>query len=81
MRHLRSVTLSELKDKSVGLLIGLDTSAVSRPLQRIYVPEGTPDAIKTVLGWVQFGPARDILKIYGEGIPCMHLACANVNEW
>ena len=50
MKHLQSVTLSELKGKSVDLLIGLDALTVFRPLPSIYSPEGTADAIKTVLG-------------------------------
>ena len=32
MKHLQSVTLLELKDKSVGLLIGLDASTVFRAI-------------------------------------------------
>ena len=80
MKHLQSVTLSEWRDKSVGLLIGLDASTVFRPLQSIYGPEGTPHAIKTVLGWALISPAPNILKTDGEGVSCMHLASANVNE-
>ena len=69
-----------MKDKSAGLLVGLDASTVFRPLQSIYGPEGTPDAIKTVFGCALFGPAPDIPKTDGEGVSCMHLACADMNE-
>ena len=71
MRHLRSITLSKLKDKSVELFIGWDASTVFRPLQSTYGPKGTPDAIKTVLGCVLFSSAPDILKTYVKGVPCL----------
>ena len=37
--------------------IGLDASFVFRALDTRYGPKGTPDAIRTVSGWVLFGPA------------------------
>ena len=46
----------ELPDKTEGILIGLDASLVFRSMDSRFGPEETPDAIKTVLGWVLFGP-------------------------
>ena len=39
MDHLRGVELSELDNKSVGLLIGLDVPEVFRPLESRYGEE------------------------------------------
>jgi len=58
MDHLQEVQLSELDDKSVGLLIGLDVPEVFRPIESKYGQEGEPDAIKTLLGWTLFGIAE-----------------------
>ena len=55
--HLRGLDFKELPDKTVGILIGLDAPLVFRSMDSRFGPQGTPDAIKTVLGWVLFGPA------------------------
>ena len=57
LHHLKGITLPELPNKKVGLLIGLDASFVFRALETRFGPRGTPDAIKTLLGWILFGPA------------------------
>ena len=80
MKHLRGVKLSELKNKKVELLVGLDASFVFRPLESIYGPRGTPDAVKTVLGWTLFGPAPSVLRPNSKGVYSMHVACVDEDE-
>ena len=57
LEHLKDISFKELSDKTIGLLIGVDASVVFRALESRFGPEGTPDAIRTSLGWVLFGPA------------------------
>ena len=57
LEHLKDISFKELSDKTIGLLIGVDASVVFRVLESRFGPEGTPDAIRTSLGWVLFGPA------------------------
>ena len=81
-KHLHGITLSELPDKTVGLLIGLNASNLFRPLETRFGPMGTPDAIKTILGWTLFGPALD-LNDYPEsyvGSTCMHASLTSSSE-
>ena len=81
-RHLRGIILSELPDKTVGLLIGLDASNLFRPLETRFGPVGTSDAIKTILGWTLFGPALD-LNDYSESCvrsTCMHASLTSSSE-
>jgi len=55
MRHLQGVELRGLKNKFVGLLIGLGNPALFRPLDGRYGEEEEPDALLTVLDWTLFG--------------------------
>ena len=80
MKHLRGVKLFELKNKKVELLVGLDASFVFRPLENIYGPRGTPDAVKTVLGWTLFGPAPSVLRPNSKGVCSMHVACVDEDD-
>ena len=57
LEHLKDISFKELSDKTIGILIGVDASVVFRALESRFGPEGTPDAIRTSLGWVLFGPA------------------------
>ena len=63
LEYLRGAKYGEISDKSVGLLIGLDTPVAFRQLDSRFGPEGFPSAIKTPLGWVLFGlgPSLDAL--------------------
>ena len=57
LEHLKDISFKELSDKTIGILIGVDASVVFRALDSRFGPEGAPDAIRTSLGWVLFGPA------------------------
>ena len=57
LEHLKDISFKDLSDKTIGLLIGVGVSVVYRALESRFRPEGTPDAIRTSLGWVLFGPA------------------------
>ena len=61
--YLEGVSFSEIEDKSVGILIGLDAHEVFHPLDTRFGPDGAPDAIKTPLGWVLFGAVSDKRKL------------------
>ena len=81
-KHLRGITLSELLDKTVCLLIGLDASNLFRPLKTRFGPVGTPDAIKTILVWTLFEPSLD-LNDYSEsyvGSTCLHASLTSSSE-
>ena len=80
LKHLRGVKLSELKNKKVELLVGLDASFVFRPLESVCGPRGAPDVIKTVLGWTLFGPAPSVLRPNSKGVYSMHVACVDEDE-
>ena len=41
----------------MGLLIGLDAHYLFSPLDARFALVGSPDVIKTPLGWVLFGPS------------------------
>ena len=58
LEHLKDISFKELSDKTIGLLIGVDASVVFRALESRFGPKRTPDAIRTSLGWVLFGPAQ-----------------------
>ena len=57
LEHLRDISCKELSDKTIGLLIGVDAFVIFWALESRLGPEKTPDAIRTSLGWVLFGPA------------------------
>ena len=59
----------------MGLLIGLDAHYLFRPLNARFGPAGSPDVIKTPLGWVLFGPslARSKTKQDTYSSPCMNV--------
>ena len=79
--HLEGITMSELADKKVGLLIGLDAFTVFRPLETRFGPSGTPDAIRTILGWTLFGPSLSLDHVTGDNVgmsfPSMHATLAD----
>ena len=60
--HLRSLDLPQLDDKSVGLLIGTDHKTAKTPLDCLPGPEDGPDAVKTPLGWIIYGPNSHFLS-------------------
>ena len=53
--HLSGVIIPDVK-ASVGLLIGNDNSDITEPLEIRKGYQGTPYAVRTVLGWVLNGP-------------------------
>ena len=57
LKHLRSIGSTNLQNKTIGLLTGLDAHYLFRPLDVRFGPVGLPDVIKTSLGWVLFGPS------------------------
>ena len=59
--HLRNLDLPQLDDKSVGLLIGTDHKTAMTPLDCLPGPEDGPDAVKTPLGWIIYGPNSHFL--------------------
>ena len=59
--HLRNLDLPQLDDKSVGLLIGTDHKTAMTPLNCLPGPEDGPDAVKTPLGWIIYGPNSHFL--------------------
>ena len=73
--------MSELADKKVGLLIGLDAFTVFRPLETRFGPSGTPDTIRTILGWTLFGPSLSLEHVTGDNagksFPSMHASLAD----
>ena len=75
LKHLRGISSTNLPDKTVGLLIGLDAHYLFRPLDARFGPAGSPDVIKTPLGWVLFGPSLDRSKTKQDtdGSPCMNV--------
>ena len=74
MNHLKGVVLHELRDKTVGLLMGLDNFSLFRPLENRCGAEGEPDAVLTVLGWTLFGTISS-LDATGSCIhACVYLA-------
>ena len=46
------------RNKSIGLLVGVDNVRAIMPLEYRYGPEGGPDAIRTPLGWTICGPLK-----------------------
>ena len=70
--YLEGVSFSEIEDKSVGILIGLDAHEVFRPLETRFGPDGAPDAIKTPLGWILFGAVSD-KREKAANSSCMHV--------
>ena len=57
LKHLCGISSTNLPDKTVGLLIGLDAHYLLCPLDARFGPADSPDVIKTPLGWVLFGPS------------------------
>ena len=53
--HLHDLELPQLRDKSVGLLIGIDCKRVFPPLECRIGPAKAPDAVCTPFGWVLNG--------------------------
>jgi len=56
------ISFPKIKNKAAGLLIGVDHCKLLTPLESRFGPEGGPDAIRTSLGWVLYGPIDSNLK-------------------
>ena len=54
--HLKDVSVGELDDKHVGLLIGCDVPEAHRSLEEKVGSPKQPLARKTILGWIVLGP-------------------------
>ena len=75
LEHLRGIRFEDLPSKKVGRLIGMDAAFVFRPLESRFGPTGFPNAMKTLLGWVLFGPKVESSLTSGFerlGYPCLH---------
>ena len=59
--HLRNLDLPQLDNKSVSMLIGRDHKTAMTPLDCLPGPEDGPDAVKTPLGWIIYGPSTHFL--------------------
>ena len=57
LEHLKDISFQELSVKTIDLLFGVDASLVFQALESRFGPEGTPDALRSSLGLVLFGPA------------------------
>ena len=77
--HLHDLSFPELKDKTVGLLIGIDTPAALRPLDCRFGEDGGPEAVRTPLGWVLYGPAESS-SLKGNDVSCFNIALCDVND-
>ena len=71
-RYLEGVSFSEIEDKLVGILIGLDAHEIFCSLETRFGRDGAPDAIKTPLGWVLFGAVSD-KREKAVNSSCMHV--------
>ena len=79
--HLEGITMSELANRKVVLLIGLDAFTVFRRLKTRLGPLGTLDAIRTILGWTLFRPSLSLDHVTGDNVgksfPSMHASLAD----
>ena len=76
--HLHDLSFPELKDKTLGLLIGINAPAASRPLDCRFGEDGSPEAVRTPLGWVLYGPAESSTP-KGNHVSCFNIAECDAN--
>ena len=62
-----------IKDKWIGLLIGVDNIRSIMSLEYRYGPEGGPDAVRTPLGWSLCGPWRGNCDVVSNTPISMHV--------
>ena len=62
-----------IKDKSIGLSIGVDNIRSITSLEYRYGPEGGPDAVRTPLGWSLCGPWRGNCDVVSNTPISMHV--------
>ena len=77
--HLHDLSFPELKDKTVGLLIGIDIPAALRPLDCCLGEDGGPEAVQTPCGWVLYGPAESSTP-KGNDVSCFNIAVCDAND-
>ena len=82
LKHLCGINSIYLPDKTEGLLIGLDAHYLFRPLNVRFGSAGSPDVIKTSLGWVLFGPSlvRSNTKQDQDSSACMNVVVSENEE-
>ena len=82
LKHLCGISSIYLPDKTVGLLIGLDAHYLFRQLDARFGSAGSPDVIKTPLGWVLFGPSlvRSRAKQDQDSSACMNVVVSENEE-
>ena len=56
-QHLKDISVPEIEEKQISLLIGSDTPEVFCPLETRSGSRGEPLATRTILGWTIQGPA------------------------
>ena len=54
--HLNNITFPQIRDNSIGVLIGADAFIATVPLKFTTGPPGTPYGVLTQLGWTVTGP-------------------------
>ena len=75
LEYLHDIRFEDLPNKKMELLMGMDAAFVFRPLESRFGPIGFPRAVKTLLGWVLFGPKVKSFLTSGIerlGHPCLH---------
>ena len=65
--HLKDLKFAEQENAELDLIIGIDHKQAFSPLDCRTGPAEAPDAIKTPLGWVLYGPMPGFLPAQVEG--------------